>query len=86
MFASAAATLAVYTWYTLSPDTVARFGTRNLALTAVPVALGLARYLHLVYSKADVGRPEKILLSDWPMWLVLAAYGATAVAAVWFSK
>jgi 4-hydroxybenzoate polyprenyltransferase len=86
MFASAAATFAVYTWYTLSPDTVARFGTRALAFTAIPVALGLARYLRLVYSKADVGRPERILLSDWPMWLVLAAYGATAVVSVWIGR
>ena len=46
------------------------------------MALGLARYIHLVYSKADVGRPEKILLSDWPMWIILALYGASAVLAV----
>lgn len=82
MFASAAATLVVYTWYTLSPDTVARFGTRWLVATAVFVALGLSRYIGLVYSKADVGRPEKILLSDWPMWIILAGYGISAVVAV----
>ena len=82
MFASAAATLVVYTWYTFSPDTAARFGTRYLPLTAVFVALGLARYIRLVYSKADVGRPEKILLSDWPMWLILAGYGLSAVLVV----
>ena len=82
MFASALATLAVYTWYTFSPETTARFGTRLLPLTAVFVALGLARYIRLVYSKADVGRPEKILLSDWPMWIILAGYGVSAVLAV----
>ena len=62
MFVSALATLVVYTWYTLSPDTVA--------------------YIRLVYSKADVGRPEKILLSDWPMWIILAGYGVSALVAV----
>ena len=82
MFASALATFVVYTWYTLSPDTVARFGTRYLVVTAVFVALGLVRYIRLVYSKADVGRPEKILLSDWPMWIILAGYGVSAVLAV----
>ena len=82
MFVSALATLVVYTWYTLSPDTVARFGTRYLVVTAVFVALGLVRYIRLVYSKADVGRPEKILLSDWPMWIILAGYGVSAVLAV----
>ena len=86
MFLAAAATLGVYVWYTLSPDTVARFRTRALVATAAPVALGLARYLRLVYSKADVGRPEKILLSDWPMWIILALYAATAVLSVWLGR
>ena len=53
-----------------------------LPLTAVFVALGLVRYIRLVYSKADVGRPEKILLSDWPMWIILAGYGVSALVAV----
>ena len=75
---SALATLGVYTWYTLAADTVARFGTRGLVCTAAFVALGLARYLFLVYGKGDVGRPEKILLGDRLMWLILAGYGASA--------
>ena len=82
MFASAFATLAVYTWYSLSPETTARFGTKYLPLTAVFVALGIVRYLKLVYSKADVGRPERILLTDWPMWIILAGYGLSALFAV----
>ena len=82
MFTSAFATLAVYAWYTLSPETTERFGTRWLPLTALFVALGLVRYLKLVYSKADVGRPERILLTDWPMWMILAGYGLSAMFAV----
>ena len=60
-------------------DTVARFGTRGLAATALFVGLGLVRYLFLVYGRGDVGRPEKILLSDRLMWLILAGYVAGAV-------
>jgi len=82
IFVSAAATLAVYVWYTLAADTVARFGTRALVSTSLFVALGLARYLRLVYSRADVGRPERVLLTDWPMWLVLAGYAVAAVLSV----
>lgn len=82
IFLSAAATLAVYVWYTLAADTVARFGTRALVSTSVFVALGLIRYLRLVYSRADVGRPERVLLTDWPMWLILAGFGVSAVVAV----
>lgn len=77
--ASALLTLALYTAYTLVPETVQRYHCRwPLAWTAVPVALGLWRYLFLTYSKADVGRPEKILLSDRLLWAVLALYAATA--------
>ena len=82
IFLSAAATAGVYLCYTLAADTVARFGTRGLAATAAFVALGLARYLVLVYGRGDVGRPEKILLTDRLLWLILTGYGLTAVVAV----
>ncbi len=76
---SAMVTLAIYVAYTLVPETVSRYacGSR-LAFTAIPVALGLIRYLQLTYSRADVGRPEKILLSDVFLWLVFVLYAVTA--------
>ena len=86
IFISAVATFCVYTCYTLAPDTVARFHTRALSLTAGFVGLGVARYLVLVYSKADVGRPEKILLSDRRMWLILLGYVAAAVFAAYLGR
>lgn len=74
-------TLAIYVAYTLVPETVRRYACgAALALTAIPVALGLLRYLWLTYSKADVGRPEKILLSDRILWCVLLSYAITAAA------
>jgi len=82
IFVSAAATIGVYAWYTFAADTVARFRTKLLPATAVFVALGVARYLYLLFRKADVGRPERILLSDKVMWLVLLGYCASAVVAV----
>ena len=83
---SATATLAVYTWYTLAADTVARFGTRYLCVTSVFVALGIVRYLVLVYRRADVGRPEKILLEDRLMWSVLFGYGLSAALVLTLSQ
>ena len=50
--------------------------------TSVFVALGIARYLVLAYRKADVGRPEKVLLTDHILWLVLAGYAACSVGVV----
>ena len=82
VLASAAATLAVYAAYTLSPDTVERYGTRALCFTAVPVAAGLARYAHLAFRGEDVGRPERVLLTDRLLWCVLALYCASAAAIV----
>ena len=79
---SALATVGVYACYTLAADTVARFHTRALAWTTAFVALGVARYLALVYSRGDVGRPERILLTDRVLWLVFAGYGLAALAAV----
>ena len=79
--ATAMITLALYVAYTLVPATVQRYSCgAMLAFTAIPVALGLIRYLKLTYSKADVGRPEKILLSDRILWCVLLSYAATAAA------
>ena len=45
-------------------------------------ANGAVSFDAIHYTKADVGRPEKILLSDWPMWIILAGYGVSAVLAV----
>ena len=83
--ATAVVTVGVYSGYTLAPDTVARFGTRGLVFTAAFVALGVGRYLALVYGRGrqdDVGRPEKVLLSDWVLWVILAGYALTAFGAV----
>ena len=79
---SALGAFGIYTKYTLAADTVARFGTRALAFTAIFVALGLVRYMTLLYRKEDVGRPERVLLTDKILWLILAGYGLTAVLAV----
>ena len=83
---TAVGTLAIYACYTLSADTVARFGTRGLVVTAAFVALGIARYLYLVYSRSDVGRPERVLLTDRLLWLILAGYGCSALGAVLAAK
>ena len=86
IFASALATVGVYTWYTLAADTVARFHSRALVATAPFVALGLVRYLLLVYSRGDVGRPERVLLTDRAMWAALVGYAVAAVLAVVFGR
>ncbi len=74
----ALATLGVYVSYTLAPDTVSRFGSNHLVHTSAFVLFGLARYVGLVFGKADTGRPERVLLTDRVLWVILAGYGICA--------
>ena len=75
-----AASVGEYLAYALTSKMGARFPL--LWTTSLFVAAGIGRYLMLVWQKADVGRPERILLSDRPLWLIIACYGVAAVVAV----
>lgn len=67
-------TLMMYGLYTIWPDTVAHFGTRNLVYTIPFVLAGLGRYLYLVYQAEKGGKPHEILLNDWVLQLVLVGW------------
>ena len=75
-----AASVGEYLAYTLTSKMGARFSL--LWVTSLFVAAGIVRYLVLVVREADVGRPERILLTDRPLWLVIAGYGLSAVLVV----
>lgn len=77
---AASATVVVYAIYTLSPETVARFGTSGLGLTIPFVVFGLFRYLDLVYRHEQGGRPEKVLLTDRVLMVAIVLYALTALA------
>ena len=53
-----------------------------LWITSIPVFFGIARYAFLAWRKGDVGRPERVLLTDRPLWIVLIVYALTAVLVV----
>ena len=69
-----------YLVYTLTSKMGERFP--YLWITSAFVLLGIVRYLVLAGRKGDVGRPERVLLTDRPLWLVLAGYAVSAVAAI----
>lgn len=77
---AAVATFGEYLTYTLTSRMGERFPL--LWTTSVFVFLGLIRYLVLAWGKADVGRPEKILLSDRWLWAVLIGYALSALVVV----
>lgn len=71
---SAACVIVCYAVYTLSADTIVRFGNDRLGLTIPFVIFGLFRYLHLVYDKDEGGAPETVLLTDKGIICAVAGY------------
>ena len=69
-----------YLVYTLRSSMGHRFPW--LWTTSVFVLAGIVRYVLLAWRKGDVGRPERVLLSDRILWLIIGGYGIAAVAAV----
>jgi len=71
------ATLISYALYTVSADTVAKFGTDRLVYTVPFVIYGLFRYLYLVEVKGEGGNPSSLVLRDRPLlactWLWAAS-------------
>jgi len=78
-----ASTLVAYAWYTVSSETVVRFNTRQLLLTLPLPALGVGRYLYLVYSGAGGADPSEHLLSDWPLLASVALWVISVVIVIY---
>jgi 4-hydroxybenzoate polyprenyltransferase len=76
-----ASTLISYIFYTISPETQAKFGTQWLGLTIPFPLYGIFRYLYLVHLREGGGSPADLLLTDRPL-LVCVAMWALAVAVI----
>jgi len=59
-------TVISYALYTVSSETVARFGSRNLVFTIPFVLYGIFRYLYLVYHKVSGENPTEMIMKDTP--------------------
>lgn len=59
-----ACTVIAYALYTVSEETVARFGTRNLIFTLAFVLYGIYRYLYLIHERKTAGNPTTAVLKD----------------------
>lgn len=80
--ASAFCSVGLYLTYTLRSAMGHRFPC--LWLTTAFVALGIARYAYLTWRKGDVGRPERLLLTDLGLWLAIGGYALASVSVVAF--
>jgi 4-hydroxybenzoate polyprenyltransferase len=75
-----ASTLLAYAFYTIAPDTVARFGTDRLLWTVPFPLYGIFRYLYLVHQREGGGNPSDLLLTDRPLLACVALWGLAVIA------
>jgi 4-hydroxybenzoate polyprenyltransferase len=67
-----------YCLYTISSETIEKFGTKNLVITVPFVLYGIFRYLYLVHQREEGGSPEALIVKDKPLlfavflWIVSA--------------
>lgn len=73
-----ASTVVAYCLYTISDETVAKFGTTNLIFTVPFVIYGIFRYLYLVHQKNLGGSPEALILKDKPLFITLILWIAVS--------
>lgn len=62
-----ACTVMSYALYTVSPQTVSRFGTRNLVFTIPFVLYGVYRYLYLIHQRDIGGDVAREVIQDIPL-------------------
>ena len=84
--ATSACTIICYALYTLAPATVAKFGTERLVVTVPFVAFGVFRYMYLVFSCGQGGRPEKTLTRDIPTLVNILLYAAVCMGVMFTAR
>ncbi len=78
-----ASTIVAYAFYTVSPDTIHKFGTNMLGLTLPFPLYGIFRYLYLVHQKEGGGSPAELLITDRPLLVCVALWAASVVALIY---
>ena len=78
-----ASTLISYIFYTISPETEAKFGTAWLGLTIPFPLYGIFRYLYLVHQREGGGSPADLLLTDRPLLACVALWALTVALIIY---
>jgi hypothetical protein len=81
-----ASTLIAYAFYTINPETTAKFGTSLLSLTIPFPLYGIFRYLYLVHRKDLGGNPSDLILEDRPLLVCVGLWALTVVFIVYHVK
>lgn len=80
---TAASTLLAYAFYTISPETVARFGTDRLLFTLPFPLYGIFRYLFLIHQRDGGANPSETLLQDRPILLCVGLWALTVAVLIY---
>jgi 4-hydroxybenzoate polyprenyltransferase len=78
-----ASTLISYVFYTISPETEAKFGTDWLGFTIPFPLYGIFRYLYLVHRREGGGSPSDLLLTDRPLLACVALWAVTVALIIY---
>ena len=76
-------TIVVYLLFCVSDYAIQRFGA-NVLITAVPVSVGLLRYLQLIMVYGRGESPTDLVLTDTGLLAMLAIFGVTFAALIYF--
>jgi 4-hydroxybenzoate polyprenyltransferase len=79
-----ASTVLSYILYTISEETVRRFGSSKLLLTVPFVFYGIFRYLFLIHKKGSGGDPTNTLMHDFPSLINIFAWAVCAAILIYF--
>lgn len=79
-----ASTVIAYCLYTISEETIAKFGTTRLIFTVPFVLYGIFRYLYLIHQKSEGGTPEVLILKDKPLLLDIFLWIVSAGIIIYF--
>jgi 4-hydroxybenzoate polyprenyltransferase len=79
-----AACIVSYCLYTLAPETVTKFNTRNLIFTVPFVLYGIFRYLYLTFHN-KTRSPDQVIVTDIPLLICLVGWVGLCVGILVFS-
>jgi 4-hydroxybenzoate polyprenyltransferase len=78
-----ASTLIAYAFYTISPETTAKFGTDLLSLTIPFPLYGIFRYLYLVHRQDKGGSPAELVVNDRPLLVCVALWALSVILIIY---
>ena len=78
-----ASTVIAYCLYTISEETVIKFGTTKLIYTIPFVLYGIFRYLYLIHLKSEGGSPEILIIKDRPLLVDIFLWIVAAIAIIY---